>query len=39
MTADLKQFYNATNPTKTLAVENAEDRKFYIDFSTVRGGK
>ncbi len=39
MTADLQKFYRATNPTKTLAAENPEDRKLYIDFSPVRGGK
>jgi hypothetical protein len=39
MTADLQKFYRATNPTKTLAVANPEDRKLYIDFSPVRGGK
>ncbi|MBD2339857.1 AAA family ATPase [Calothrix sp. FACHB-156] len=39
MTLDLQKFYQACNPSKTLAVENAEDRKYYIDFSSVRGGK
>lgn len=34
---DLHQFFRATNPAKTLAVENEEDRKYYIDFSSVRG--
>lgn len=34
---DLRHFYKMTNPTKTLAVENREDRKCYIDFSPVRG--
>ncbi|AFZ16687.1 hypothetical protein [Allocoleopsis franciscana] len=38
MVLDLHKFYQATNPSKTLAVENAEDRKYYIDFSSVRGG-
>lgn len=36
---DLRKFFQATNPSKTLAVENEEDRKYYIDFSSVRGGK
>ncbi|MGK7873798.1 MAG: ATP-binding protein [Xenococcaceae cyanobacterium] len=38
MALDLVKFYQATDPTKTLAVENEEDRKYYIDFSKVRGG-
>jgi AAA ATPase domain len=36
---DLRAFYQATNPSKTLAFDNIEDQKLYIDFSTVRGGK
>ena len=39
MTADLQQFYRATDPSRTLLVENAKDRKYYIDFSSVRGGQ
>jgi hypothetical protein len=39
MTVDLQTFFRATNPGKTLAIENPEDRKYYIDFSSVRGGK
>ncbi|MEW6496834.1 MAG: P-loop NTPase fold protein, partial [Cyanobacteriota bacterium] len=39
MTLDLRKFFQATNPSKTLAVENEEDRKYYIDFSSVQGGK
>jgi len=39
MTLDLRKFFQATNPSKTLAVENEEDQKYYIDFSSVRGGK
>jgi hypothetical protein len=39
MTLDLRKFFQATNPSKTLAVENEEDQKYYIDFSPVRGGK
>jgi energy-coupling factor transporter ATP-binding protein EcfA2 len=38
MTLDLRKFSQATNPSKILAVENEEDRKYYIDFSSVRGG-
>ena len=39
MTIDLRQFFQVTNPSKILAVENVEDQKYYIDFSSVRGGK
>jgi AAA ATPase domain len=39
MTVDLRQFFQATNPSKTLVLENIEDQKYYIDFSSVRGGK
>ena len=39
MMLDLRKFFQATNPSKTLAVENEEDRKYYIDFSSVRGSK
>jgi AAA ATPase domain len=39
MTIDLRKFFQATNPSKTLVVENVEDQNYYIDFSSVRGGK
>jgi hypothetical protein len=39
MSLDLRKFFQATNPSKTLVVENPEDQKYYIDFSSVRGGK
>ncbi|MHC5595204.1 MAG: P-loop NTPase fold protein [Nostoc sp.] len=39
MRLDLRKFYQATNPSRTLVVENEEDRKYYIDFSSVRGTK
>lgn len=39
MTVDLRNFFRATDPGKTLFVENPEDKKLYIDFSSVRGGK
>ncbi len=39
MKIDLQKFYRATNPSKTLIVENIQDQKYYIDFSSVRGGK
>ncbi|MGL5508279.1 MAG: ATP-binding protein, partial [Microcoleaceae cyanobacterium] len=34
---DLGRFYQACNPSKTLIVGDPEDRRYYIDFSTVRG--
>jgi hypothetical protein len=39
MTVDLRKFFQATDPGKTLVIENPEDKKLYIDFSSVRGGK
>ncbi len=39
MKLDFSKFYKACNPAKTLVVGNPEDRKYYIDFSSVRGGK
>lgn len=39
MVIDLRKFFQATNPSRTLIATNAEDQPFYIDFSSVRGGK
>ncbi len=40
MPLDIRKFYQATNPNKTLFVDNAEqDQKYYIDLSSVRGGQ
>lgn len=39
MAVDLRKFFQATDPGKTLFVANLEDKKLYIDFSSVRGGK
>jgi hypothetical protein len=39
MAVDLRKFFQATDPGKTLFVEDPEDKKLYIDFSSVRGGK
>lgn len=39
MALDLRKFFQATDPGKTLVVENPEDKKLYIDFSSVRGGE
>ncbi len=36
---DLQKLYQATNPSQTLVIENPEDQKYYIDFSSVRGGE
>lgn len=37
---NLQQFFQATNPAKTLFVDSIEqDQKYYIDFSSVRGGQ
>lgn len=34
-----QQFYNATNPAKTLDISKQEDKSYYVDFSAVRGGE
>jgi hypothetical protein len=34
---DFSRFYKACNPSKTINMANPEDRKYYIDFSSVRG--
>lgn len=39
MAIDLKRLLRVTNPGTTLAVENPEDRQYYINFSSVRGGE
>ncbi|MDJ0705360.1 MAG: AAA family ATPase [Leptolyngbyaceae cyanobacterium MO_188.B28] len=39
MALDIFKFFQATNPSRTLAVENEEDQKYYIDFASVRGGQ
>lgn len=38
MSVDLLAFFQATNPGETLDFANPDDRKYYIDFSPVRGG-
>jgi dihydrodipicolinate reductase len=38
MAVDLRKFFEATDPSRTLVVNNAQDKKYYIDFSSVRGG-
>ncbi|XHX77428.1 MAG: P-loop NTPase fold protein [Stenomitos frigidus ULC029] len=39
MTVDVRKFFQATNPSRTLVAGDPEDQKVYIDFSSVRGGK
>lgn len=39
MKLNLHQFYHACNPSKTIIVGDPEERRYYIDFSSVRGGK
>ncbi|MEH2305006.1 ATP-binding protein [Nostoc sp.] len=36
---DVRKFFQATQPSKTLNVKNQEEGKYYIDFSSVRGGQ
>ena len=38
MPLNLARFYQAANPSRPLKVAQAEDRRYYIDFSSVRGG-
>ncbi|WP_071515695.1 nucleoside-triphosphatase [Geitlerinema sp. PCC 9228] len=37
MEPDVKQFFRDCNPSKTLDYKKPEDRRYYIDFSQVRG--
>lgn len=37
MSLDVRKLYQVTNPSKTLDIDNFEQRKYYIDFSAVRG--
>lgn len=39
MGVDLREFFQATDPGKALVIDNPEDKKYYIDFSSVRGGE
>ena len=38
MAIDLKTFFHACNPSFTLNIAKSEDRKYYIDFTSVRSG-
>ena len=37
MALDLSRFFKASNPTRTLDLSKEGDRKYYVDFSSVRG--
>lgn len=39
MSLDLTRFYHACNPSRTIRISNPEERQYYIDFASVRGGK
>lgn len=39
MKLHLTTFFTACNPSRTLVMGNPEDRQYYINFSSVRGGK
>jgi len=39
MSLDLGRFYRASNPGKTIKLDDDQERKYYIDFSSVRGGR
>ncbi|MBP0007817.1 MULTISPECIES: P-loop NTPase fold protein [unclassified Roseofilum] len=39
MNIDLQEFFDACDPSKTLMMGRIGDRRYYIDFSSVRGGK
>ncbi|NER46324.1 MAG: ATP-binding protein [Symploca sp. SIO1A3] len=39
MKPDLRQFFLACDPSRVLKQENAEDQKYYINFSEVRGAE
>ena len=39
MLLDLERFYQACNPSRPLMMGNPANRRYYIDFASVRGGK
>ena len=39
MLFNVERFYQACNPSRPLMIENVDDRMYYIDFTSVRGGK
>lgn len=36
---NLREFYKACNPAKTIDIQNPEDQKYYIDFSSARSSR
>lgn len=36
---EFEQFFQSCNPSRPLMMGNAADRRFYVDFASVRGGK
>jgi hypothetical protein len=38
MKLDVSKFFQACDPSKTLVIEQPQDRQYYIDFAKVRGG-
>ncbi|MEO0406682.1 MAG: ATP-binding protein [Cyanobacteria bacterium P01_A01_bin.135] len=36
---DIRHFFQATNPSRTLNIQDPVDRQLYVDFSEVRGGQ
>ncbi|MBW4473221.1 MAG: hypothetical protein KME45_23020 [Stenomitos rutilans HA7619-LM2] len=39
MSLDRAKFRRACDPSKTLVFKNPEDKKYYIDFASVRGSE
>ncbi|MGF1499028.1 MAG: ATP-binding protein [Elainellaceae cyanobacterium] len=39
MELDFLRFFDACDPSRTLILSNPEDKSYYIDFSSVRGGR
>lgn len=39
MSVNIREFFRACNPAKTLNYKYEQDRKYYIDFSAVRGAE
>lgn len=39
MDFDFLKFFDACDPSRTLIIGNQEDRQYYTDFASVRGGK
>ena len=39
MQVDLRSFFRACNPSKTLRMDDVREQKYYINFSQVRGAE